>query len=59
MNWKEDILKAFELLPWGDTEVVHSQADDLLLDALTQAGHPEIAEAFRAAEKRENGFWYA
>lgn len=43
---------------------MHVRADELLLEALEKAGHPEIAQAFR--EVRGEGedsytwrFWYA
>lgn len=42
----------------GDTEVLHSRADNILLEALEQLGYPALAKAYRAARARV-GFWYS
>lgn len=42
----------------GDQELSHSEADDILVRVLTEAGYIEVAAAFEAARERV-GFWYA
>ncbi len=54
----EEIIAALESMSGTDTEQEHITADDLLVQALKNAGKEKIAEAFQAAANRV-GFWYA
>jgi len=40
----------------GDREIAHSRADDILLEALRDAGYSQTAEQF---EMLRVNFWYA
>lgn len=55
-TYVQEMLKLSSL---GDNEVVHAEADDLLLNALKDLGLGELAEAFQTVEKEVGGFWYA
>ena len=42
-----------------DKERDHSEADQILLGWLDANGHKAIADAWRRADERCGGFWYA
>ena len=46
--------KMLKLLPMGDKESAHSQADDLLVDIIREIGLNDIADAYE-----EVGKWYS
>lgn len=54
----DEILKAFDDLPFGDPEAAHAEADRLLIEALGHLGRDDIALAWEQACERI-GFWYA
>lgn len=54
----EYVAKLSELVEYGDSETAHAQADNLLLDALTELGFVELADAWKEVE-HDVGFWYA
>lgn len=43
----------------GDAEGAHLAADETLLKFLDENGFKEIADAWRRADERYDGFWYA
>lgn len=47
-------LDEIEELYEGDTEVLHSKADELLCDLLLDIGYPKVVEKFKSLPK-----WYA
>ncbi|MNM65794.1 hypothetical protein D3C81_772560 [compost metagenome] len=51
------VTQMLELVDNGDNEMTHSNADDLLLDALRDLGFGQIADAWDEVAKM--GFWYA
>ena len=51
----EEAVVALDAIAAGDNEVAHGSADDILL----AVAPPEVAEAWRRAEERVGGFWYA
>ena len=55
---RQRIIDELNGLESGDTEWVHQEADDLILEALNRAGYQDIANAWRDARDRI-GFWYA
>ena len=55
---RTELLKRLDALTDADQEHSHSEADDILCDALLLCGEVQIAEAWRAARRRI-GFWYA
>ena len=55
---RQRIIDELNGLESGDTEWVHQEADDLILEALNRAGYQDIANAWRAARGRIK-FWYA
>ncbi len=57
----DELIKKFETLPYGDTEAVHSAADEILLEALRLLGPDgrRVADAYDECVKEEEGFWYA
>ena len=54
---RQAIIDRFERLDEHDQEAAHSEADDLILEALERAGYKDIADAWREARLRI-GFWY-
>ena len=56
-----DIIKQLNDVECGDSEMAHSNADDLLVEALRIVGGEygnDIADAYEACEDRV-GFWYS
>lgn len=51
---KEILEKLKDLQGYGDTEISHSKADDLLCELLLQLGYRKIVEEYRKIEK-----WFA
>ena len=55
----EQAIKRLKAMPaHGDSESLHGEAEDILLDFLRSQGHSEVANAFEEARDRV-GFWYA
>ena len=49
-----EAISALDLLPPGDAEIQHCEADRILLEQLKKLGHwpRELAEAYERAEQR-------
>lgn len=43
----------------NDPEIVHEEADDLLLNALDELGFSELSTAWKETRISQGGFWYA
>jgi hypothetical protein len=54
----EEAVKRLNALNEDDPESAHSNADDILLMVLDTNGLKEVADAYKAAQ-RKVGFWYA
>ena len=57
LTWEQAAIEALNNLPL-DEEAAHGLADDILCNALRDAGYGDIVRAYEAAEERIT-FWYA
>lgn len=59
---KEEAIKALNAIEGGEDcfrDEAHSEADKILLLCLRDNGFMEVAEAWKALDKRCHGFYYA
>jgi len=56
---KEEAIEKLNAVEEGDNEFAHIEADRILVQFLTDNELKDVADAFRAAEDRVGGFWYA
>ena len=55
----QEAVNALDSLESYDPEMSHIKADAILLDFLKSNGYEGVAKAWKAAEERCDGFWYA
>ena len=54
-TWRDGVWRNDDAIMVGDQEGAHSDADDILLKFVPD----DVAKAWRRAEWRVGGFWYA
>jgi hypothetical protein len=54
---REEAVAALRALQRGNSEARHSEADDILIAFLRDAGYADVADAWCEAEERIE-FWY-
>lgn len=55
----EEAVKSLDSLSCSDNETSHWEADRILLKFLEEHDQKGVAEAWKRASKRAEGFWYA
>jgi len=56
---KGEAIELLNNISIGDTEATHIEADQILLQFLSENGFIEVARAWSKASDRCGGFWYA